>query len=180
MNVMCLLPLVRRDELTLPDDVSLDRRQQVGARQPRFQIEVRVERVNDEMIVMHLARRRRRAAIDRPTKPRDALDRAADLGRQRRAGFERNVLGKAVRARRNPIDHPVHERRRLAGVWILTEDDGLVRAGGLVAARGGGLYGPAVGGVFRRDRLARGEGLALTILRGEVWPRTGARSSSTT
>ena len=90
--------------------------------QAGLETEIRVEGVDHEMIVMRLARRRRRAAIDRPPESGHALDRAGDFGRHRRRGIDRNALRQPRRRRRDLVDHPVHERRRVAGVGILADD----------------------------------------------------------
>src|SRR3954470_1264173 len=103
------LPFVNRDELTLSDDVPGDRAQQIGASQARFQPEIRVERVDDEMIMMRLAGRRRRAAIDGAAETGHALDRTADLGWHRRGRIDRDPFGQSFCGRWNPVDHPVHE-----------------------------------------------------------------------
>src|SRR5258708_34203281 len=83
------LPFVDGDDLSLAYDVSVDRGEQIGAREPRLQAEIGVERVDDEVIVMRLARRRRRAAVDRAPETGDPLDPAPGLRRHPPPGLDR-------------------------------------------------------------------------------------------
>src|SRR5206468_3451224 len=93
VRALSLLSFVRGDKLALADDVSFDRVQQFHAVQPWLQIERRVERIDDEMIVMHFARWRRRTPIDRTPEARHALDGAGNLRRHRHVRLKRHVLG---------------------------------------------------------------------------------------
>src|SRR5947199_10425098 len=91
-----LFPFVRGHELTLSNDVTLNGGEQIGSRQAGFEIEVRVERVDNEMIVVHLARRRRGTAPERTAEAGQSLNRAADLGRHRHVRLERNVFRQSL------------------------------------------------------------------------------------
>src|SRR5258707_7517941 len=97
----CGLPFVNADDLALADDVPVDRGQQLGARQPWLETEVRVERIDDEMIVVRLPRWRRGTAIDGTAESRNALNRTGDLGRHRRRGVDRNPFRQTFRRGRD-------------------------------------------------------------------------------
>src|SRR3954463_10760474 len=95
------LPFVDADDLALADDVAGDGGEEIGPGQAGLQPEIRVERVDDEMIVMRLAGWRRRTAVDRPPEPRDPLNRTGESGRHRNRRIDRHPLGQPFRVRRN-------------------------------------------------------------------------------
>src|SRR5437868_7166371 len=90
---------VSGDELALAKDVTVNRLEKIRARQAGLQIGRHVERVDDEVIVMHFAGRRRRTAVDWTAKSRHALSRSGNLFRHRLIGLERNRFGQPVRVR---------------------------------------------------------------------------------
>src|SRR4029079_18857856 len=96
---MSWFSLVRGDQLALADHVSFDRVQQFHAVQPWLQIERRIERVHDEMVVMHSARWRRRTPIDRTAESGHALDGAGNLRWHPRVRRARDDLGAPPRCR---------------------------------------------------------------------------------
>src|SRR4030095_14131058 len=118
---MSWFSLVRRDKLALADDVSRDRLQQFHAVQPWLQIERRVERIDDEMIVMDFAQWRRRTSIERTPEARHTLDGAGNFRRHRHVRLERHVLRQPLRRRRNLVDHPVPRRWRGVRAWTLCD-----------------------------------------------------------
>src|SRR5207247_11203584 len=100
------LPFIDGDDLALTDHVTLYRRQEIGPGEPRLQVQVRVERIHDEVVVMRLPRRGRWTAVNRTAETGDALDRTGDLGGHRRGRIDRNRFGQAFRWRRNAGGQP--------------------------------------------------------------------------
>src|SRR3954452_3733195 len=116
------LPFVSRDDFTLTDDVSVDRGEQVAASQAWLETKIRIEGVDNEVIVVGFAWWRRGTAIDRAAETGYALDRAGDRRRHRRRRIDRDPLRHPLRRGWNLVDHPVHERRRVSRVRILADD----------------------------------------------------------
>ena len=118
------LPLVRRNQLTLTYDMTLHCLQQLRARKGRFvrlRRDHRVQRIHYEVIVMHLAGRRRWATIDRATKAAESLYRAGISRPERRAVY-RQRSRQTIRRCWNVVDDPMHEWRRVACVRVLADD----------------------------------------------------------
>src|SRR4030095_10992553 len=99
---MSWFSLVGGDQLKLSQHVPLDGVEQFRAVHTGRQISA-VERIDDEVIVMWLARRRRRTAVNRTPEPRQTLHGAANFRRHRRVRFERDIFRKATRRGREGV-----------------------------------------------------------------------------